>query len=1048
MAEVGRTLEIPIESIAAEHGLSQGMINDVAEDREGFLWVATKDGLNRYDGTGFHVFRNDPDDPHSIAQNFISSVFVDSRNLVWVGTNASGLELFEHTTGRFIHFGITANHPTGSRILNVNHIKEDAFGNIIIQNEDGSELEIFAVIQHTDSGQHISCQVYKFEDVYPGLKDLPFPFNAKQILGFRRDSTLWYRENDDLYRINSEGWVIAGKTVAGPLSEDHSDPGIRGLPYFFDSAFDNIYFADSENNIHQLDFGTGLFEPILKIPSDYSILHQPLFVDRQSHIWVHQKDGNMLRVSLSDGQLNQVQINRDNTEKLKGRPFKIVCQDKHYNLWGSTNGHGLVKISSRNDKLMRVPSNSVDQYGGRVNFQGRSAVYYYTRDVITACKDRMRREKTGIEFIDVPAPMSIDNRGNFWTSAISKQLREGYLIRIHPSGSMYDIMASMPYDSSAGFAVPVFSDLRGEIWFGERYSGKSVRLFHLNQKTGRVEEHFFPVEVIQNDHHFISDWFITGDNEFWLGTKQGLFFFNPVTYQWKHYRFDRDDPQSLSHNYVITLCPDPEQPDRYLWVGTDGGGINKFDCESGKCIRYSTKDGLPNNIIYGIQSDHHHNLWISTNYGLSLFNPKTLEFQNFTTEDGLPGNEFNRHDYCKSDDGHLFFSGVDGAIYFDPEKFYETERPSLTVINKLKLSNKEVAYFHADLRPPSDGFRLPAPIELCRELVFPYGERMFTFGFTTLDLTNPGANRFKYRLEGFNTDWINAGTMHEATYTNLNPGKYTFQVLGCNSANVWNPEPTALQITILPPWWGTWWFRMLVLSALAGGIYVLYHYRHVQQIKLLTIRNRIATDLHDEIGSTLSSISIAGSVIQKKMPVSSSEVTSLLQQISNNTDNMMEAMSDIVWAVNAKNDRFDNVINRMRAFAIEILEPRDIRIHFAASDHVNNLLLDMQQRKNLYLIFKEAIHNAAKYADCKNVWVDISFQNGRMTMNVKDDGRGFKVSHSGDVNTLFATGAGQNERFGGNGLNNMQKRAREIRGKLNIDTSPGHGTSVQISFVP
>ena len=206
-------------------------------------------------------------------------------------------------------------------------------------------------------------------------------------------------------------------------------------------------------------------------------------------------------------------------------------------------------------------------------------------------------------------------------------------------------------------------------------------------------------------------------------------------------------------------------------------------------------------------------------------------------------------------------------------------------------------------------------------------------------------------------------------------------------------------------------------------------------------RQRIAADLHDEIGSTLSSISLAGTVIQHKLNNSHPEVEGFLQKINHNSQKMMEAMSDIVWAVNTKNDRFEHVLYRMRAFAVEILEPKEVMIHFDVSPHISQLQLDMQQRKNLYLIFKEVIHNAAKYADCKNVWVTLQYAHGRLIMKVRDDGVGF-------VHEAFSTNnkADLKTGMGGNGIENLYQRAVELKGKLGVDSGPGQGTTVTLTF--
>lgn len=383
---------------------------------------------------------------------------------------------------------------------------------------------------------------------------------------------------------------------------------------------------------------------------------------------------------------------------------------------------------------------------------------------------------------------------------------------------------------------------------------------------------------------------------------------------------------------------------------------------------------------------------------------------------------------------------------FDPDVFYEKTNPSDIYINKFKLSNKEILYHEAGSTPLKNAYKLNAPIENCTQLEFKHDHGMITLGFTLMDLTNPEANRYKYILENLNQDWIDAGNNNEATFTNLPPGKYTFKVSGCNNDNVWSVTPASLEIIVLPPWWATWWFRISLLLVTGSGIYLFYRYRLHHLMKLQLLRNRIAADLHDEIGSTLSSISLASSAIQYKLKDSTPEVNSLLNRISSNTDEMMEAMSDIVWAVNTKNDRFDNVIHRMKAFSIETLEPLNIQIHFLISPQLNRLTLDMQQRKNLYLVFKEAITNVAKYADCQNLWLELEHDKGILSMTIKDDGKGFNLDRDNNLNTSGQQLEVISNHYGGSGINNMKKRAEELKGKLSINSALGKGTTVILEF--
>jgi signal transduction histidine kinase len=306
---------------------------------------------------------------------------------------------------------------------------------------------------------------------------------------------------------------------------------------------------------------------------------------------------------------------------------------------------------------------------------------------------------------------------------------------------------------------------------------------------------------------------------------------------------------------------------------------------------------------------------------------------------------------------------------------------------------------------------------------------MISFEFASMDFSRPGKNRFQYKLTGFDHDWIQGGNNHSATYTNLNPGTYTFNVKGSNSDGVWNEQPTIMLLTILPPWYMTWWFRILVGIIIVAALYGIYRYRLRQALKLQVIRDRIASDLHDEIGSNLSNISIFSTVGKSKLN-DTAEVSSLFTLIKDYTQTSMEAMSDIVWMINSKNDRFENIIVRMRTHAADVFEAKDCDLHLSFDEKLNDQKLGMDERKNFFLIYKEAINNIAKYAECKNVWIEMKKNHTAFHLTIKDDGKGFDM----------------NQQQHGNGLINMQKRAEVLRGAFQIISSPGNGTVLNLQF--
>ncbi|HKL40668.1 MAG TPA: triple tyrosine motif-containing protein, partial [Cryomorphaceae bacterium] len=378
-------------------------------------------------------------------------------------------------------------------------------------------------------------------------------------------------------------------------------------------------------------------------------------------------------------------------------------------------------------------------------------------------------------------------------------------------------------------------------------------------------------------------------------------------------------------------------------------------------------------------------------------------------------------------DGSLYFGGTAGLTIIHPEEFYKNQSPSTTLITGIKLQNKPLQFIDG-----SSGI-LKAPIHASTYLELPYDHRMFSFRFANLDLSSPAENEFKYMLEGFDQKWIDVGTATEATYTNLNPGKYTFKVLGRNSFKNWNQEATTIDIAILSPWWGTWWFRALVLLFVVSTIYGLYKYRLNQLMEVERMRNQIAQDLHDEIGSTLSSISLYSAVMKKTVIDISPKSQSILDRIIHNVSDIMEKMNDMVWTIKSDNDSMDQVVNRMRAFAAEMAEAKAINLDFHSEDSVSKIQLAMDRRKEIYLIFKEAVNNAVKYSAASKLSVRLYAREGGLKMSIRDDGKGFELNTPKD------------KASGGNGLIGMQRRAARMDAEWKIDSKLGKGTTVDLN---
>jgi signal transduction histidine kinase len=282
-------------------------------------------------------------------------------------------------------------------------------------------------------------------------------------------------------------------------------------------------------------------------------------------------------------------------------------------------------------------------------------------------------------------------------------------------------------------------------------------------------------------------------------------------------------------------------------------------------------------------------------------------------------------------------------------------------------------------------------------------------------------------MEGFDDQWTYTG-VRSATYTNLPPGTYSFKVKAANSDGIWNEQGAALLIRKIPHFYQTWWFGLLLLSLAAGVIYAVYKYQEANRLHLEAIRNRIATDLHDDMGSTLSSIRIFSDVVQSQIAPVQPEVIPILQRISSSATGLSESMQDIIWTIQTRHDSLQDVVTRMREFGLKMAEAKGIDFRMQVSEKFHTTKFHVEQRRNVYLIFKESINNAVKYAECTRLNVDIEITGKILTLTIQDNGKGF------DPATIRQ----------GNGLQNLQKRASEIKGQLAIHSAPGAGTRIEL----
>ncbi len=862
-----------------------------------------------------------------------------------------------------------------------------------------------------------------------GPKRIEPPGKAPMLLFIRPGDGMYLLTSDGLLRMNRRHHAFE------PFAAVTSGSRLNRIGQLI---MGNYIMAAEWSSIKEIDLTTGLVSKIEL--ADYSetknlaALEITNLANFHNYLMIGTANAGLFIFNRCTRVMQHFQYDKQSGSSSPANSVIWLAEDDKHVVWMQT-GAGLIKLEVNDKRMSSFSPSSVKQGGICSDCCNIRALYcadgnslligaiegLYHFDLNTRQFTLLRAPTDNKPIWDKGGISSItgDGKGNVfigdWSNNCVLLLNKGRkkLVNILPkesrTGTTYTNFRCLLYDSNhvlwVGTNEGVVRISNIDDFIKNNYTGPLKTMNYLTGKDGT------PLPPIGDCFTIAED----KKGHVWLGTANGLYIYDDEIKSLERYNHMPRTASSISDDDVRSICI---SSDNEAWIGTNNGGLNRFDLNTKTFIAVTTANGLPNNSIYSILEDNNGFLWLGTNAGLCRFNKKDNSVRTYTPKDGIQNMEFNTNAVTVIKDGRFCFGGRTGFNLFHPDSMNAAFPPPPVVITRIRV-------FDRDFPVTEARFRLS------------HEENSLTFDFATLNYYRSNDNQYAYMMEDADKDWVKAGNRQYASYTNLAPGSYTFKVKAANYTGMWNNQITAIQFAIRPAWYNSWWFRLAVLLLAGGGIYALYRYQLRQVLKLHGLRNRIASDLHDEIGSTLSSISLSTALIQNRLQENHPEVDKLLQQVSNNTENMLEALNDIVWAINTTNDRFDNVVNRMRAFAIEILDPIDILIEFNTSVTSKDIQLDMEQRKNLYLIFKEAVNNIAKYAQCKNVWIDLEKNNGNiLQLKIKDDGKGFDIS-GGDSGRISLSG---------NGIANMRKRAQELKGQIDIKSKRNQGTEICLRF--
>jgi len=1003
-AQLSTTLQF--ESFTINDGLSQGFISGIVQDKKGFMWFATADGLNKYDGYHFTVYHHDPDDSSTLASDDLTFVFEDSKERLWVGTRNNGLDLFDRANSYFKHIRLGKHSSLRSEAIL--GITEDRSGILWVRtDEDVDRLEITKknaspwqdsiVIAHikpdniflSTKKQHSSANVFADSR------------NHVYLITNTSVAEIVYNPMDGSYRLERRFKIQVIDS--------------NFIPQMLEDNVNHCLLLNTKQIIKFPDYDFTDPQLLYTYTKDFMPYSMAWTIDKNQVLWLADSRS-VHQISIRTG-VKKIVTTTDPDKEKAMQLANFFYTDHKDVFWIGTAGFGLLKFDPQTAKFHHLMP-GVPTY--RIA-EANNGLIITNNFKLLAIDTILPTGSNGL--IDIPVlkkefpngsvtSFAKDSSGNLWIGADESRLLK------YDQQTQKSTVYKLPFADSASMPFPVYADRHNKIWMG--YNEFFVRYDPVSNMFSKFN---YPLKSLSYDRSFLQCIYEDG-NVLWLGSVNGVFSFDMNKQQMTHYYFYQyGDKHSISNNNIYSFCNDIKNPGRYLWIGTKGGGLNRLDKQTGKFARYTTKDGLSNNVVYGILPGNDGNLWVSTNKGISSFNPLLNFFRNYDVNDGLQGNEFNRYAYCKTENGLLVFGGMNGISYFSPETIKPLDAPDVQLTGFL-LFNKPV-----NLTLPNSP--LKRDIGYTQKITLEYSQNVATFQFAAMDYRKHGNINYRYRMEGFDKEWIYAGKAHEATYTNLDPGTYRFIVQASFENNTWGVRYTSLHVTIIPPWWKTWWFYLLAVSFTVAILYALYRFRIYQLTRLDRLRNRIARDLHDEVGSSISTISIYSKIVQQQIASKTFNNEPLVKKINDYAAEIMESMSDIVWNINTKNDAFEHIISRMREHAYQLFEAKEYLVYFEFDERLNKTKLNMEKRREFYLIYKEALNNIVKYANGKNASIILTENSAGIQLIIKDDGIGF------DVNTIKKTG---------NGLSNMQVRAAALNGKLTISSRPGTGTELVLTF--
>ncbi len=952
-------------------GLPHHTVLAITQDRDGFIWLGTADGLVRYDGYEFVVYRHDPTDSSSLSHSSVTALLESEDGRLWVGTEG-GLDHLDGMTGRFVEHAIT---PPG-RILGVQALFEDDRGRLWAGLACGVVRYEPDVGRATSYGCEARAEAGQAFYMHQRGPDGSFWAGSSQqatvqgLYRFDPRSGVFQR-----FPLPASWWPERAVSVAvGPSGRIWT-----GTPYQAVGWFD-----PTKKRFERLPFEGG----------------EVWFEDRQGRLWM-EIDGGLARYDPAMDQAIRFVLDRGDPGALT-RDVRAVFEDRAGTVWAGTLG-GLFRynrgrrfrhISRDPDDPNSLSSNTVmslhedvdgtlwvGTFGGGLDRIGADG---------TVTHFRRRDNDPGGLCDDNVWTLHRDFRGDLWVGT------DAGLCRYDPQ---HDRFVSRPLPADLPYVNTIAEDRHGRLWIG------GERLYLLHRDRDRIEQ-FAPHDTNFRNVQAVHP---AAGEVVWLGTEfSGLWRLDGKSGRFKNFPIAGRENGLLGKAVRVVH---PAADGKSLWLGTDMGLV-RFDLKSESFKHYLEREGLPGSSVFGILEDEKGRLWISTNQGLVRFDPRSESMRTYTSADGTGNTEYNRRAAVAGPTGSFFFGGLEGITSFHPGAV-DLEPAAPVVITHVQKAGRSGAVELQPARVMHEG------------LVLQPHEQAFAIEFAALSFTHPLQNRYAYRLEGFDDDWVDADAHRYARYVGVPPGRYTFRVRSARGG-VWNDEGVSVAVVIRPAFWQTGWFLLIIVALALAVLYAGYRYRIAHLLREERLRLRIASDLHDDIGSKLSSIALMTDMVTRRSTLDE-QARRRLADVAGTARRMADDLRDIVWMINPRHDRLEDLVAKMQHLATTMLD--GTACTFQCPPDVFTETLDMEQRRHLFLVYKEILNNIARHAQASQVAITVEQHDGTFVLKVHDDGVGFDP---------------QAEHLG-TGLESVHARALALGGHLAVESLPGAGTTVRLT---